>query len=170
MNKGVTATFQHPLRQLTVVASIFNQPSIDVLNALACVNDRPWQGLNKGYWLFNSFDVVPFEPTDDFEECIAWTVKANFISYVHQDWCQYHFMRLPNGDFAPVGDESLKAVRNRGYGSGTETTTQRGDKLYTDGSESVDINLPNGSKAKAWSGFAKYSLYPQRDFYSIFGI
>jgi hypothetical protein len=98
-NSRVTkvATFQKllPMRQLTIAGIIkgaANRPSEDVLNAIGTVNENPWQGLKKGFWLFSGFTG----DTADLGKTIS--IEASFLTRIHRDWRSFATFRDDRGE------------------------------------------------------------------------
>lgn len=72
-----------PMRVLSVVAIINDRPNINILNAVGAVNNKPWQGLPKGYWLCVSFTG----DTADQEQ--SYRIETAFMTRLRRDWSSF---------------------------------------------------------------------------------
>lgn len=143
ISKALTLNSVLPSRHLTVSQTLPYKASTTILDSFACVNDRPWQGLPIGYWLFS--DIIG----ETVDNGITYTYTATFSTKQWEDWSQLGFIQDDNGVpvmIAPTIAEVnalVKKLRLKPYAVGQDTTV---------------------------NGLTKVGDYPMVDFKKIFGI
>jgi hypothetical protein len=157
LKRACTITYRCPMRKLVVGKALFGF-SLSTLvpdtakAAVGCVNDRPWMGLEKGFWLADGLRTQAIEPDDNFEFALCFYVYATFFSQVRHDWSYWQFLQLPNGHYVKVEAGDISAALTAGY----------------------DLNAPSyrgdNSAITQGKGFAVAYPYPAVNFYEIFGI
>lgn len=157
LKRASTITYRCPMRKLVIGKAMFGLPLSDLVpeelkNQMPCVNDRPWHGLDKGYWLWDGLNTRAIESTDDFTIALCFYVEASFYSQVQHDWSYWSFLQLPNGHYVQVDAAVIDQLVTTGYD--INAPSYRGDNYAaTDG-----------------NGLAVAYPYPARDMYNLMGV
>ncbi len=143
-NRHIPMNRLTPLRRIKVKVSQTSAPTVTQKACVGRVNELPWEGLTKGYWLCDGF---AFESDN---AVTTWTTEASFVTRVYRDWKEYAIWIDENGltpEGLLVGQNlaSIKTAMNAVYAYGSLASAQN----------------PNGFKV--------VGFYPTADFGLIFG-
>jgi hypothetical protein len=105
-----------PLRTLTIQRLINGRPNNAYLAAIACVNDRMWQGYPKGYWICGAVGATANSRFPQFTE-----LSFTFLNRVTRDWSSYAVFEDETGR-APsdLDPDDIKEVVDGEYGIGQD--------------------------------------------------
>lgn len=163
--------YRCPMRKLVLGKALFGFPlnqlvPNEVKNSIGAVNDRPWMGMRRGYWLCDGLGVQAVEPDDNFETALCFYVVAKFYSQVVHDWSFWQFLQLPNGQYVKVTDADIDAAIAKGYNG----QVYHPYPVLWPNQTAVQYNAHPDFYAPAGKGFVVTYPYPALDFYSVFGV
>ena len=107
--KPVTMGAVLPIRNYTYTKTVDFVAGTDVLGAFGCVNQNPFLGLPKGYWLMTALSG---ETVDD---SITYTYSATWSTKQKEDWSQFAFLEDDHGHPLPINESDLNTLRVKEY-------------------------------------------------------
>lgn len=107
--KLLTLNAMLPLRHITISQTIDHEASPDVLAAFKTVNNQPWMGLPKGYWLFSGIEG------SSQDQGITYTYTAVLSTKQTEDWSQMGFYVDEAGHNVYVDPGLVSALRSEEY-------------------------------------------------------
>ncbi len=113
-----TATINGMFPTKTVIYSRFQSPyPSDIESLFGTVNAAEFQGLPIGYWLFAGMDIRTLTQGANYD------YHCTFISKVTEDWSNWVYYRLPNGQHVIVDHTTLATLAGAAYINGITTNT-----------------------------------------------
>lgn len=109
IKKPLTFNTTLPLRHYTVSKTVDFEASQAVLDAFGTVNELPWHGHPKGYWLMSSLSG---ETVDDG---ITYTYSATWTTKQKEDWSQFGFLEDDRGRPIPLPEADVMNLRKKPY-------------------------------------------------------
>jgi hypothetical protein len=131
-----------PMQQLTATGYFIGDPPAEMTTAIRSVNDKPWCGFPKGFWMY----VGEVDRTEDKGR--SYSISLAFLNQVIEDWSDFQFLQDETGRTLPPDKIELALYMAIPY-------------EYAVVRLSGAPNPPNG--------FIKVGNYPMADFNSIFG-
>lgn len=105
-----TMSYLQPMLAITATGYIVGELPAGYESAYGKVNETPWQGYPRGYFLY----LGAQDKTEDFGN--SYTVKLEFLTKVTEDWSSYSIFRdHVTGLNMPVKKSDADALRAKSY-------------------------------------------------------
>jgi hypothetical protein len=105
-------SYQMPLRTRTILGTVPGDQIQQVGRYAGSVNDKPYGGLPKGYWLFAGFE------TETLDSGRSYVFSGTIITKTVENWSSQVFFRHDNGRVQKVAEADIQAIRDAEYKHG----------------------------------------------------
>jgi hypothetical protein len=106
----VDVPYRQPLLVLVATGYIVGNPPPEYETAWRKVNQTPWQGYPKGYWMYMGAD----DRTEDYGN--SYSIRLEFETKVTEDWSEYAVFRdHTTGNILPVDNKILSFLKTFSY-------------------------------------------------------
>lgn len=105
-----------PIKSLIATGYIIGAIPAGIETAFGTVNDAPWQGYPKGYWLFTGDGDI----TQDYGN--SFNVRLEFLNNVNEDWSSWAVFQDKYGNSMPVDPADTAALKAMAYSYGFNRT------------------------------------------------